>query len=94
MLHDVPISGGTPVRSRHVGLIPLLATGAAAMGIFVAPSAAAECEYASVTTVCSQGDVRSSGGTGPTQSTVWFPYPCEDDWYCGDGANDILYGPP
>lgn len=48
-------------RLRH--LVGGLVT-AAAVGIVVAPSAAADCSYSGNATVCAQGDVRGGGGGG------------------------------
>jgi hypothetical protein len=74
-----------------------LATAAASVGFgtAVAPPASADCVYSGGATICSQGEVRGASGA-PGPSTPYYPYPCEDDWMCGDGGVSIIVdpGPP
>ena len=60
-----------------------LLTGALLTG---AQSAAADCVSSGGTTICSQGDVRGS-------SDPYYPYPCEDDWFCRSGNGGIAAVP-
>jgi hypothetical protein len=79
-------------------LIPGLAIAATGLGIGIAAAspAAAECANAGGATICSQGDVRSSGGSGAGSTGAWYPYPCEDDWLCDGGELSVIVdpGPP
>ncbi|CPV98991.1 hypothetical protein [Mycobacteroides abscessus] len=61
-----------------------------ALGVIVAPTAAADCVNANGTTLCAQGDVRGGGST--TSSTPYVPYPCESDWSCDNWEMDIILG--
>jgi len=67
------------VQVRPLHLIPVLAVAAATMGIIVAPSAAADCNYSGGSTLCASGTVR--GGSAPPQAT-FNPYPCSGDPTC------------
>jgi hypothetical protein len=72
------------VRLRQRYLILGLATAAAPITIVAAaPPAGADCSSAGYATVCAQGDVRGPDGVSRTATAV-VPYPCENDWYCGD----------
>ena len=51
--------------------------------VMTAPLAGADCTYSGGSTVCAQGDVRGADGV-PRAATAGVPYPCENDWYCGD----------
>lgn len=59
-----------------------------------APPAKADCVSSGGTTLCSQGESRgSNNGNGPSGS-VYTPYPCENDWYCGtDWDLDVDWNP-
>ena len=84
------------MRSASTFLVPVLLPAAVvAVGLLVAPSAAADCLSSSGTTICSQGSVRGSDtGQGPgTMSGPVVPYPCEYDWYCDDWDLDVILDP-
>ena len=68
------------MQLRPSYLIPLLTVASGAVGIGVAPPAAADCNYSGGTTLCSSGgSVR--GGSAPPQAT-FDPYPCTGDPTC------------
>jgi hypothetical protein len=67
---------------------------AVAGAIVLAPSAAADCNSSGYATVCAQGDVRGGSGGGGASSGPYYPYPCEDDWACGDGELSVILDPP
>jgi hypothetical protein len=72
------------VRTMQRYLIVGLATVAVPIAIVVAaPPSGADCNYAGGATVCAQGEVRGPDGV-PRAATPVVPYPCENDWYCGD----------
>jgi hypothetical protein len=79
--------------SRRYLALPGLVAVAATIGIVAAPSAAAECNSSGGATVCAQGDVRGGSGGGSTTG-AYYPYPCEDDWLCGDGELSVILDPP
>jgi hypothetical protein len=58
----------------------LLAAAASALGILVAPTAAADCSTRGAATICSQGEVR--GGNGPSPVATYDPYQCSDPYLC------------
>ena len=70
------------MRWISASVVPVLLVSSVAL----APVSAAECSNAGATTICSQGEVRSSGpGTGPVGSTgPYVPYPCEWGYYACD----------
>ena len=70
---------GAAVQVRPLHLIPVLALTVATVGIVVAPSAAADCNYSGGSTLCASGTVR--GGSAPPQAT-FDPYPCNGDPTC------------
>ena len=77
----------------------LLSTAAGAFSaIDAAPPAAADCVYSGGATICSQGEVRGANrppapsSTSGTSGTPYYPYPCEDDWLCGDGGVTLVLG--
>lgn len=57
-----------------------------------APPAAADCVDAGGSTVCAQGNVRGGGPT-PPKAGPYYPYPCANDWYCGDWGLEINLDP-
>jgi len=72
------------VRTMQRYLILGLVTAAAPIAMVVAaPPAGADCNYNGGATVCAQGEVRGADGV-PRAATPYVPYPCENDWYCGD----------
>jgi hypothetical protein len=71
------------VRTMQRCLILGLATAAAPITIVVAAQAGADCNYAGGATICAQGSVRGADGV-PREAGPVVPYPCENDWYCGD----------
>ena len=82
------------MQVRPLHLIPVLAVAAATMGIIVAPSAAADCNYSGGSTLCASGTVR--GGSAPPQAT-FNPYPCSGDPTCDYYDNwdpNIYLDPP
>jgi hypothetical protein len=83
------------MRGIHLVLAPLVLPAAVAVGVVVASPASAECTSAGGTTVCAQGSVRGSDtGDGPSGAGPYYPYPCGDDWYCGDGWDmDVIVDP-
>ena len=66
--------------STRCHLIPLLGPLAIAVGVVVAPPAAAECNASGAATVCAQGEVR--GGSGPAAGSTYDPYQCSDPYLC------------
>lgn len=87
------IKDSRPCNPR-LGLLGLLVIAAPFVAVTIAAPAGADCQNAGGTTICGQGDVRSSGGAGagPPAGLV-YPYPCEDDWLCSDGGVDIVLFP-
>lgn len=69
-------------------LTPLLAVAASAVGIVVAPTAAAGCSTSGASTICSQGEVR--GGPGPSPVSTYDPYQCSDPYLCVYDTYDPL----
>ncbi len=64
--------------------------------LVAAAPAAAECVSSNGTTVCSQGSVRGTDngqGPGSLNTGPAWPYPCDYDWYCGDGGLSIVFTP-
>jgi hypothetical protein len=47
-------------------------------GLYLAPTAAADCTTSGNTTIC------SAGGSGDSGSGPVVPYPCGYDYYCND----------
>jgi len=78
------------VKQRY--LVGGLLAAAAASGIVVAPTASAECQYSGGATVCAQGSVRGGGQPAPSTGGLYYPYPCQDDWLCGDGGVTLVFG--
>jgi hypothetical protein len=68
------------MQVRQCRLIPLLGPLAIAVGVVVAPPAAAECNTHGAATVCAQGEVR--GGSGPAPVSTYDPYQCSDPYLC------------
>ncbi|BBZ62151.1 hypothetical protein [Mycolicibacterium monacense] len=54
-----------------------------------APTATAECTESGGITMC-QNEVRRAD-TGPAESDMWYPYPCEFDYLCDDGGSVFDY---
>jgi hypothetical protein len=80
------------VRLRQRYLTMGLAFAVAPIAIVMtAPLAGADCTYSGGSTVCAQGDVRGADGV-PRAATPYVPYPCENDWYCGDDDWDLNIG--
>lgn len=67
---------GCDVQGRLRSLVAAVATAAA--GVAVAPPAAADCNYAGGSTLCSSGDVRGGSSNSPAPSAPYSPYPCYD----------------
>ncbi|MDT5130686.1 MAG: hypothetical protein QOH54_6330 [Mycobacterium sp.] len=89
--------GAAPrVRMRRLALlmrksyvICVLGPAAAiAVGIVLAPTAAAGCNSSGAATVCAQGEVR--GGPGPTPVSTYDPYQCSDPYLCYYDTYDPL----
>ncbi len=81
------------MKAKQPYLIGGLVTAAAAVvGVIVAPTAVAECQSSGGATVCAQGSVRGSGQPAPSTGGVYYPYPCQDDWLCGDGGVTLVFG--
>ncbi|MGZ8802930.1 MAG: hypothetical protein ACXWZL_10055 [Mycobacterium sp.] len=60
------------MRSPYFVLAPVVALA----GLFITPTATAECTTSGNTTICSFGE---GGNSGPS-----VPYPCQYDYYCDD----------
>jgi hypothetical protein len=70
------------MQMRQLYVLPVLvAAAAAAVGIAVAPTAAADCNYSGGSTLCASGTVRGSNGA-PTSTPAYDPYPCTNDPLC------------
>ena len=69
------------MQLRQLHLIPVLAVAATTVGIVVAPSAAADCNYSGGSTLCASGTVRGSSGA-PTNVPAYDPGPCVGDPTC------------
>ena len=83
----------TAVKVRQRFLILLLGAVATAVGIAVAPPAAADCVSSrgpNPVTLCSQGESRVSNTTPLTHSTPYLPYPCDMDWMCDQSLDLAL----
>jgi hypothetical protein len=82
------------MRTMQRYLILGLATAAAPIALVTAaPPSGADCNYNGGATVCAQGEVRGADGV-PRASTPYVPYPCENDWYCGDDWDlDVAWDP-
>lgn len=62
------------------------------LAIAAAPPAVADCVDAGGSTVCAQGSVRGGGPEAP-KAGPYYPYPCANDWYCGDWGLEINLDP-
>jgi hypothetical protein len=76
---------------RYAMTVLATATAGTGIGLASAPSAVADCVYSGGATICSQGEVRGASGA-PGPSGPYYPYPCEDDWMCGDGGVSVIVG--
>jgi hypothetical protein len=56
-------------------LVPLMAMAAAAVGVAVAPTAGADCNTVTGSTLCASGTVTGSSGA-PVAVPSFNPYPC------------------
>ena len=61
--------------------------------VVASPPARADCTYSGGSTVCAQGDVRGADGV-PRAATPYVPYPCENDYLCGNTDWDVGWGGP
>ena len=74
------------MRSLSLFIAPVLLPAAIAGGLYVAPSASADCTSSGGTTICGQGDVRGADtGDGPSGAYPMDPYCgyngyCDNDW--------------
>ena len=80
----------TAVKVRQRYLIPLLGAAATAVGIAVAPAAAADCVDGGGVTLCSQGESRVSNRTPLPRATPYIPLDCDMDWLCDQGLGIAL----
>lgn len=65
------------MKLRQLYLIPAFAVTATAVGIGVASTAAADCNYSGGTTLCASGGT-VTGGSAPAPGS-FNPYPCRND---------------
>jgi len=83
------------MTSVRLILLPIIAAGAVSIAGLTAAPASADCVSSAGTTLCSQGDSRGANtgaGPGSLNTGPYWPYPCEYDWYCGDGGFNITFG--
>jgi hypothetical protein len=80
----------TAVQVRQCFLISVLAAAATAVGIVVAPPAAADCVSGGGMSICSEGggEVRATRPARP--QTPYMPYDCDLDWTCDMGLSIAL----
>lgn len=64
-----------------LGVVPALAIASAAMVLAVAPSAKADCNTVTSSTLCASGTVSGSAGA-PTSVPQYNPYPCYGNPTC------------
>ncbi|MDQ1304264.1 MAG: hypothetical protein QG671_91 [Actinomycetota bacterium] len=85
------------MQVRELLLIPALAAAATTGGMFLAPTAIADCNSVGNSTLCSSGgSVRGSSGA-PSGVPVYDPYPCVDDPLCyiyDDYDPGAVFDPP
>ena len=74
------------MQIAKLSLAVVITIPAMSLGIVTASPAAADCDKAGGISLCSEG----AGGTGASAALPYFPYPCEDDWLCGDGSLSLL----
>lgn len=66
---------------RLTTLVPILALAAAATAAIAAPTAAADCNTVTGSTLCASGTVTGSSGA-PTSIPVYSPFPCYGNPAC------------
>lgn len=69
------------MQVRTLAVASMLATAATALGIAIAPTAAADCNTVTGSTLCASGTVKGSSGA-PTSVPSYNPYPCYGDPGC------------
>jgi len=69
----------------------LVTAAVAAVGISVVPPALAECQGSGGVTACAEDS--ANGGVQPADLSngPYYPYDCQDDWLCGDGAVSFVF---
>lgn len=86
------------LKSYSLSLVALAAV--SLVGVALAPSAAADCNYSGGSTLCASGDVRGGSKSEPQSSGApYSPYPCYDygDPLClayDDYDPGIIFDPP
>lgn len=74
------------MQIAKLSLAVVITLPAISLGIVTASPATADCENAGGISLCSEG----AGGKGASVALPYYPYPCDDDWLCGDGGVSLL----
>jgi len=69
------------MKVRVLGIVPAFAITATAVAFAVAPSAKADCNTVTGSTLCASGTVSGSSGA-PTSVPQYSPYPCYGNPTC------------
>lgn len=69
------------MQVKTLGIASMLAIAASTLGIAVAPTAAADCNTVTGSTLCASGSVKGSSGA-PTSVPSYNPYPCYGNPAC------------